>query len=273
MINVTFSDSLSGSLKMADYYAKESNIEIQDLKENLFSLYLNLDLGDISEQTFGEKRENDFVKMFGNEDISFMRKWFNSELNKIDEIKKLVKEGHDIRIWYTERTNEFCGFCWLLSMLDIWGVENNKILYVKLPQSILFDNGRYETFAGSGMFDPEILTQLAMTQRYLTNSYKNYHIRQWQRVQEENAEMRVSINNQLLSVSSDFYDSIISAEIEKLDDTFKQAVAIGNCLAKLWVYDRFVAWRIDEMIEKGLFEIIEEAPKGSSYYCRLLKKI
>ncbi len=272
MLNVTFSDSLSGCLKMADYYAKESNYEIQDLKENLFSLYLNLDLGDISEQTFGEKRENDFIKMFGNEDISFMRKWFNSELKKIDKIEKLVKKGHDIRIWYTERTNEFCGFCWLLSILDIWGVENNKILYVKLPQSILFDNGRYETFAGSGMFDPELLTQLAMTQRYLTNSYKNYHIRQWQRVQEENAQMRVSINNQLLSVSADFYDSIIISEIGKLGDTFKQAEAIGNCLAKLWVYDSFVAWRIDKMIEKGLFEIVKEAKTGSQYYCRTLRK-
>ena len=60
MINITFSDSLAGCLKMADYYSKKRNSEIQDLKENLFSLYLNLDLGDISEQLFGEKRENDF---------------------------------------------------------------------------------------------------------------------------------------------------------------------------------------------------------------------
>ena len=82
MINITFSDSLSGSLKMADYYAKKNNSEIQDLKENIFSLYLNLDLGDISELSFDKKRENDFVTMFGNEDISFMRKWFNKEIKK-----------------------------------------------------------------------------------------------------------------------------------------------------------------------------------------------
>ena len=273
MINVTFSDSLSGCLKMADYYAKESNNEIQDLKENLFSLYLNLDLGDISEEVFGEKRENDFVKMFGNEAIPFMRKWFNSELKKIDKIEKLVvKQGHDIRIWYTEKSDEFCAFCWLLSMLDLWGVKNNKIFYVKLPQSILFANGKYETFTGSGMFDPEMLPRLVMTQQQLTDSYKSYHVKQWQKVKKENAEMRISLNKQLLSVNADFYDSIITSEIGKLADTFKQAEAIGNCLAKLWTSDSFVAWRIDEMIKKGLFEIIKEAPKGSAYYCRLLRK-
>jgi len=94
MINITFSDSLAGCLKMADYYSKERKSEIRDLKENLFSLYLNLDLGDISEQSFGKKRENDFVRMFGNEDISFMSKWFNKELKKIAKIEKLVKKGH-----------------------------------------------------------------------------------------------------------------------------------------------------------------------------------
>ena len=273
MINITFSDSLAGCLKMADYYSKERNSEIQDLKENLFSLYLNLDLGDISEQSFGEKRKNDFVRMFGNEDISFMSKWFNKELKKIAKIEKLVKKGHDIRIWYTEISNEFCGFCWLLSMLNSWEIDNDKILYVKLPQSILFDNGRYEVFGSSGMFNSEMLYQLVNKQRYLTESFKNYHIKQWQRVQKENTEMRVSINSQLLSVNADFYDSIILYEIGKLEDTFKQAEALGNCLAKLWVYDSFVAWRIDEMIAKGIFEIIEEAPKDRPYYCRLLKKI
>lgn len=272
MINITFSDSLSGSLKMADYYAKKYNSEIQDLKDNLYSLYLNLDLGDISEQQFGEKRENDFVKMFGNEDISFMRKWFNKELKKIDKIEKLLKQGHSIRIWYTERSNEFCGFCWLLTMLDLWEIDNDKILYVKLPQSILFDNGKYEVFGSSGMFDPEMLYQLVNNQCYLTESFKNYHIKKWQIVQKENTEMRVSINSQLLSVNADFYDSIILYEIEKLEDTFKQAEAIGNCLAKLWTYDSFVSWRIDKMIEKGLFEIVEEAPKDKVYYCRVLRK-
>ena len=273
MINITFSDSLAGCLKMADYYAKKNNIDIQDLNENIFSLYLNLDLGDISELPFGKKRENDFVTMFGNEDISFMRKWFNKEIKKVEKIEKLVEKGHNLRIWYTERTNEFCGFCWLLSMLDLWGVENNKVLYVKLPNSILFDNGKYEIYGSSGMFNPDILPQLAMNQRRLTDSYKNYHVRQWQRLQEENTEMRVSINNQLLSVNADFYDSIILYEIGKLGDTFKQAEVLGNCLAKLWVYDCFIAWRIDEMIAKGFFEIIEEAPKDRPYYCRLLKKI
>ena len=273
MINITFSDCLSGCLKVTDYYAEKNNIEVYGLNENIFCLCLNLDLGDISELQFGEKRENDFVTMFGNKDISTKRKWFNRELKKIEKIKQLVKKGHTIRVWYTENSNEFCGFCWLLSVLDLWGVENNKILYVKLPNSILFDNGQYEIFGSSGMFEPDLLPRLAMNQRYLTDSYKKYHINQWQKSQEENAEMRIFINGQILSVSVDFYDSIIKSEIAKLDETFKEARAVGNCLAKLWVYDSFVAWRIDKMIETGLFEICEESPEDKTYYSRVLRKV
>ena len=57
-----------------------------------------------------------------------------------------------------------------------------------------------------------------------------------------------------------------------MEDVFNEAELIGNSLCKLCVSDSFVAWRIDEMIENGLFEIVEEAPEDRSYYCRLLKK-
>ena len=158
-------------------------------------------------------------------------------------------------------------------MLDLWKIDNEKILYVKLPGSILFDNGKYEVFGSSGMFEPGILTQLVFKQRYLTDSYKKYHICQWKRLLKENAEMRISLNKQLLSVNANFYDAVIISEIDKLGDTFEEATAVGNSLTKLWTSDSFVAWRIDVMIENGLYEVVEKAKKGSPCYYRLLKKI
>lgn len=274
MINISFSGSLTGSLKMADYYAKQENSEIQNLKENLFSLWcLDMDLGDISELVLGNKRRNSFVGLNGDGDFSYRQKRFDGVVKDIEKIEKMVKDGHEVRIWYSEQAKELCAFCWMLSLLDFWGVENKKILYVKLPQSILFDNGEYETFSNSGMFDSEHLTKLVFGQRYLTESFKEYHIRQWNKAQEENSRMRIVLNGQIVSVNEDFYDSIILSQIGKMDETFKEITAIANSLAETWTSIDFIAWRIDKMIESGLFEIVEEAENGEEYYRRTLRKL
>ncbi len=273
MINVTFSDSLTGSLKMADYYAKRYDSEIKDLKENIFSLILGLDLGDISELEPGEKRVKDFVKLYGEEDNLLRTEWFYEQLDRIEKIKELLRKGHEIRIWYSENAREFCGFCWLLTILDLWGIENDRILFEKLPNSIIHYNGEFETFGSSGMFDPEFLQLWACEQRYLTESYKKYHINQWKRAMAENKGMRITLNEQILSVNVDFYDSVILSEIEKLDDVFREAEAVGQIIAKLYTTDAFIVQRIDTMIEQGRFEIVEEAKNNQPNYFRLLRKL
>lgn len=274
MINISFSGCLTGSLKMADYYAKQENSEIQNLKENLFSLWcLDMDLGDISELMLGDKRRTSFMEINGGTDYSYRQEWFNCVLKDIAKIEKMVKKGHEVRIWYSERASELCAFCWMLSLLDLWGIKNEKILYVKLPQSILFDDGQYEIFGGSGMFEPELLAKLVFTQRYLTQSFKECHIRQWNKAQEENSDMRIVLNGQIVSVSEDFYDSIIISQIGKMDKTFKEITAIANSLGEIWTSINFVAWRIDKMIESGLFEIVEEAKSDEEYYRRTLREV
>lgn len=279
MVNISFSDSLSGSLKMAGYYAKKNNDKIQDLEENVISLWLNLDVGDISENPFGTKRERDYIKIFGDKNIfgdenTFcMQKFFREQTEKINKIENLVKQGHKIRIWYTERADELCGFCYMLYMLDLWGIENKNIFYVKLPLSTICDSGEYTLLGGSGEFDSEILPKLVLNQKSLTESFKKYHINQWENIKAENAEMRISICGRLVSVNADFYDSIILSEIEKQDEIFKEAQVIGNCIFKLCVDVNFVAWRVEKMIENGLLEIVEYPSEMCGYYCKVLKKI
>ncbi len=274
MINIAFSDSLSGSLKMADYYAKQDNSEIQDLKANLHSIYMNLSMGSISFDEIGKERRSEFANLYGGGSETIYRaKWFDKTIKVVSSLEKLAKSGEEIRIWYSEYPDELCAFCWMLCLLDSWGIDNEKIFYVKLPNSILFNNGDYKTYFSSGAFDPEELTQLVFSQRKLTRAYKEAHIKQWHKVKEENTQLRTVIMGEIVSVHENFYDSVIKVESEKMTDTFKEAELLGKSLCKLCVSDSFVAWRIDEMIANGLFEIMEEAPKDRPYYCRVLRKV
>ncbi len=272
MINVHFTECLGGILKMANYYAKLDNSEIQDLTENLFHLILDLDFGDISELEFGEKRKKDYIEMFGCYDTEIRTKWFNDHVKRISQIKVLLEQGHEIRIWYSENSREFCAFCWLLSVLESWGIQNDQILYVRLPQNILFNSGEYETYGFSGMFEPELIAQLVSGQRYLTESYKNHHIRQWRQAQEENAEMRIILYGHIVGVKADFFDSIILSIIEKMDDIFSEVHVVGESLVRIGTMDAFPAWRIDKMVENGRFEVVEETEEAPSYR-RMLKKL
>lgn len=52
------------------------------------------------------------------------------------------------------------------------------------------------------------------------------------------------------------------------------AVVIGNVLGKyqLGIGDVWISNRIDKMIENGMLEIVQGAPKGEMIYRRILRK-
>lgn len=52
------------------------------------------------------------------------------------------------------------------------------------------------------------------------------------------------------------------------------AVVIGNVIGKyqLGIGDAWISQRMDAMIEKGILEIVEDAPEGELRYRRILKK-
>lgn len=82
------------------------------------------------------------------------------------------------------------------------------------------------------------------------------------------------LNGRLQSVSEDIYDSFILREIMAQPEQFKMAVVIGNVLGKyqLGIGDVWISNRIDKMIENGMLEIVQGAPKGEMIYRRILRK-
>ena len=66
------------------------------------------------------------------------------------------------------------------------------------------------------------------------------------------------------------YDSFILREIAEQPEQFKMAIVIGNVLGKyqLGISDVWISNRIDKMLEDGVLEIIQDAPKGETNYRR-----
>ena len=96
----------------------------------------------------------------------------------------------------------------------------------------------------------------------------------WNQLQNENAPLRAMLNGKLQSVSEDIYDSFILREIAEQPEQFKMAIVIGNVLGKyqLGISDVWISNRIDKMLEDGVLEIIQDAPKGETNYRRILRK-
>lgn len=82
------------------------------------------------------------------------------------------------------------------------------------------------------------------------------------------------VNGQLQSVPEDIYDSFILREIAAQPEQFKMAEVIGNVLGKyqLGIGDVWVSNRIDAMIDNGMLEVVQNAPKRDLSYRRILRK-
>ena len=64
------------------------------------------------------------------------------------------------------------------------------------------------------------------------------------------------------------------AETRTMNVLLVQPIVIGNVLGKyqLGISDVWISNRIDKMLEDGVLEIIQDAPKGETNYRRILRK-
>ena len=270
MINVIFSSCTIGALKTANS-RQIKNKKIIDSSDSLLCINLELDEGHISDNGTENVRRNFFQMLSSREEFSEQYdKMFDNVLSTLKKLEKSLKQDEKIRIWYSDAPNEFCGFCWLLAMLDSWNIKNDRIIYVKLPGSILDENGEYATYDGSWYFGPEDLAGLEITQKHLTESYKNFHIEQWERAKQENTPLRIILNGQIISVYEDFYDSIILMESEKQKEIFDETSLISSVLQKIPVTDRFVERRIEKMIDTGIFDVVDKRKHYEGDYSYIL---
>ncbi len=297
MIEVVFSDSTKGSIKVAKNYKKEKMISgaaigyiggtppsIKELEERfegealggnsneVIGVSLTLDIGDISKGVTSDERKKILFKMLKNplnngeeEDNLLAMKW-EEKLNDLQKLINLAQNGEHIRIWYSDAPYSICGFYFINSILESY---NCSISAIKLPKyeikkkdSVVSYSSWDEINAGKFYKFLSLETEISKTeQRFLAS--------RWRELQRENALIRAVVNGKLTSVNEDFYDYFIRINLP--DTEFVVARLIGKVLStyQFGIGDWWIEQRIRYMISKGELEIVLD---NEFDYHKVLKK-
>lgn len=311
MIEIVFSESAGGSLKVAQHFGEgkyrgvstviighsDGSVPTQEELEqarqeferkereawekaepiggrtsDVFCLAVALSVGDISESIPGTKRreviENIYVKCYPEFHQFDAQELIDKVGESLENISKRLREGEALRIWYSDNPDELCGMFWFMSWLRQFYKElSPKVYIVKLPDYVEKDDDTIIQKYAWGGVGPEEWSQYIPLQKEVTEAFVKMCAMQWNILQQENANLRATLNGKLVSVSEDIYDYYILREICSCEDQFNEARLIGTILGKyqLGISDSFVHSRIENMIKEGQLEVVSGAKKG--YAC------
>lgn len=185
MIEIVFNDSAAGSLKVAQHFGKgpyrESTVSVflkkEDGKEpteaereeaikavkekerkaweqaiplggnasDVFCFAQGLSMGDISEDSFWEKRKDWLSTSYSIYPHDHVDKWVDNMIKtapiNLEAISKRSAEGEPMRIWYSDQPDELCGMYWMMTQIAKMDV-GGPIYVVKLPE---WENGESGT--------------------------------------------------------------------------------------------------------------------------------
>lgn len=293
MLEVVFSDSTKGSMKIAKNYDEKSmlggaigyigkKLSKAELKKHFEGqavggdsqdvVYIGfaLDIGDISGEFDGIERQNVFQKVWGrfNFDDNEQEQFFHNQRKDMEKLLSAAINGTPIRIWKSNTPYSTCGFyfiCNVLRNIDC------KINVVSLPEYRQGPENEIVIYRDWGQIQSGKLYQFLTLEKQLSQSEKRMFSNCWCDLVRENAPLRAIVNGKLISVPEDYYDYIITKNIP--DDDFLMARLIGKIMGNydLGVSDSWYALRIDKMIEEKKLIIVEN--KDISHpYGKILKK-
>ncbi len=306
MIEVLFSESAAGSMKMAkgiksivgcstgililnddgteptveelererakveeEYRRKRENaIAVEGTARDVVCIPLNLSMGDISEPFSDARAEYlQSAVLIGGPDFSRI----GAELMETARsgLERLRSPSEPVRIWTSRNPDEFCGFCHILTVLP----ENADIRVVELPDYQVFGD-EIRTYSGWCEIDPYELGRFQSLERPLTATERRYFTGLWREMQRENSPLRAMVNGRILSVGADFYDDIILRELEKQPRRFHEGRLIGEILGRypLGLGDSLIALRIEEFISRGMLLPATQPQVDRPIYHRFLMK-
>lgn len=254
MIEVVFGASEAASLKMSPLRAQADEI---------ICMELGLDVGEIRGLEDGDQRKRALERMFRDGSVSGERVWKEYEearshsADMPEKLKALAKLGKPVRIWYGRAPYEVCGFyftCHLLSDLT------DQISTVRLPEILHFhDTDTPYEVSVMGEIVPEEFPELLTYEKQLNVWEIQSGALQWERLVQENAGLRASINGKIMSVPETFYDFMIEHILSEKPQT--EAEVLGTVLGEFQagIGDGWLAHRIESKIREGEILIAKDS--------------
>lgn len=180
----------------------------------------------------------------------------------ITDLDKLQAGPDSIRIWLDYSPDSQCGLRFVAHLLRDGDTE---IHTVDLPDRILSGDNCIVSYSSWCEVEPELFGTFLNREKVLTEAEILELSRQWEKLTEENAPLRVVEDGAVRSAQECYYDDWIRQEFPK--DACKIAIVIGNALGKhrLPVGDIFVAERIQHFLQSGELELCSSG-KGGFYH-------
>lgn len=247
---------------------------VEGSPRDVFCFSLGLSMGDISGEILGKARQDFMQSMVLIDDPQFdlveqaiMEQCRESIPRMLDK----AKAGEPVRIWYSDMPDEFCGMCWLMSLLD----DNMDIRIVKLPAYFVTGEKTVVRYTGWGEVAPEEWSNFVGLEKPVTPILRRMFTGIWRQMVQENAPLRTVLNGKPVSVPEDFYDCFVHAEVEKMGVTFREAIVVGNVLGRyqLGISDWWIHKRIQAMVDQGILAVAESCGPGNPIYHQMLKKV
>ncbi len=272
MIDIVFSDSACGSLKVAQHYGKgkyqggsigiignhdatkeevetarreaeekarlawESATPMGGKTSDIYGFNLMLSVGDISENQPGTKRKLTLENLYSVYPNDEGRQATEEILKRANENLKTIREstatGEALRIWYSNQPDEMCGLYWFMSQLNQWKVDDVRVSIVKLPEWEANEKGNIVRKNSWAEVAPEEWQHCLALQKTVLPLFIQSCASHWQELQAESAPLRAVLNGQLVSTSEKLYDDFILREIAVEGNEFHEAMIIGRVLGK-----------------------------------------
>ena len=263
MIDICFSDSVAGMLKLVKNEIKSDGI---------FSLWMflncgNLDCDDLMKEQV--RIEVEYDKYFSkNSTDDILEEIFKEELKrqrkKFTRFKKFIDDGHKIRLWISNTANNRCGLYWICHFLKDC---TNELSTVMCPGYEYNDiTGKVSENRNWAAFSyPYSTAKFIDKAHIICDKEKFAYSKRWEEIVEENAQLRILIDDMIVGVNEDFFDNAILSFVAA--EPKSQNRVMGEMLGKWQCGDVFfLAKRIECLIEKGKIRVYEDRVADNGCY-------
>jgi hypothetical protein len=219
MIEVLFSDSEKGSMKVAKNYnskimhrgavsyigKKPTKAELEKRFEgkavggnshDVVNIGFLLDIGDISGTIDGNERQNIFRKVWGRFDFDNkeQEQFFQNQRKDMEKLLSAAKDGIPIRVWKSNAPYSACGFHFVCNLLR--NIDCN-ISVVSLPKYNPISEKEIVEYSHWGEVDAGKFYQFLPLEKQLTHIEKRVVSDHWHGLMVENAPLRALLNGKL----------------------------------------------------------------------------
>ena len=163
---------------------------------------------------------------------------------------------------------------WLAHQLVSRDLSTAQIFLNRLPDRYALPEGGAVSWENWGEVEPLLWGRLDQElRREAPADFLVSEAQIWQDLCKDNGELRILENGRLRSVSADYYDSRILAEIDRQQTEFLESNVIGSLIGHgLLMPDTWIADRIEVLVQSDWLTVTKEETPGVPSYRRTLRK-